>query len=581
MRKKLFFSYLLLFISVTLCVTFFCINSGHKFYFKQLKEELVISCKMVSKSMQTSNNWQANVQELGKLIDTRITIVDIKGNVVAESYSNKDLMDNHLNRDEIQEALKHGTGFSQRKSDTTKTNWLYTAVRVNNNYFNGFVRCAIPLDEIKDINNTYIKYGIIGIVIGIIVGSIIAYFFSKRLSHPIEVLTEAADKISEGNLNINVKLNGDIKFQILADAFNNMSSRLKETLETLGRKNTQMESILNSMVNGMIAVDKNNIVVMVNKVLFKQLGISETEISGHYLEEKIRVMDLINSVDKVKKTKKTIEQEFKIYMENEEKIFLAKCSPIFNADKDKEFFGVLIIIQDITYFRKLEQVRSEFVSNVTHELKTPLTSIKGFIEILTSDEELDYNTQKKFLDIIDIESDRLYFLIQDLLTLSEIENDKKVEYEYIDVSKILDEVTTIMKHHANKKNLDLNSIIDKDFPKVIANEHRIKQMLINLIDNAIKYTDKGKVIVKCYYDSYYWYVSVKDTGIGISKEHMSRLFERFYRVDKGRSRKMGGTGLGLSIVKHIVLLHDGTIKVDSELGKGTEFIITFPRKTTA
>jgi two-component system phosphate regulon sensor histidine kinase PhoR len=578
MRRRLFLSYILLFISVTVAVTFFCINAGQNFYIKQLKNELINDCRIIARSIAQEMDLQSYINEMGNIIQKRVTIIDNNGLVTAESYTDKDIMDNHINRIEIQEAIKNKVGFSTRKSITTGTEWLYCAIKVDTKEFTGFVRCAIPLDQINEIINTYIRYGVIGVLIGIIIGSIIAYIFSKRLSEPIDILTEAADKISEGKLDINVNINEDPKFKILADAFNNMSSRLKESLTKLENKNVELESIMNSMLNGLIAVDTKNRVFMTNKVLYKHINLHTENIIGYLIEEKIRVIDIIEAIDKVKKTHKIIEKEFKLYDGNKERILTIKASPIFDYDNKDNIIGVLIITQDITTFRKLEKIRSEFVSNVSHELKTPLTSIKGFVEILTSDEELDNDTKNKFLDIINIETERLYSLIQDLLTLSEIENEKNPDFEYFDFKKLIEEVVIIMTPSAKKKNIEVKVDIQEGFPKIFGIPDRIKQMVINLIDNGVKYTDKGEVTIKCSYTEDKWVLSVKDTGIGIPEESIPRLFERFYREDKGRSRKMGGTGLGLSIVKHIVRLHSGKINVYSKIGEGSEFIVTFPIK---
>lgn len=226
----------------------------------------------------------------------------------------------------------------------------------------------------------------------------------------------------------------------------------------------------------------------------------------------------------------------------------------------------------------MEQIRTEFVSNVTHELKTPLTSIRGFVETLKNGAIEDTSVAVKFLDIIDIEAERLYTLINDILQLSEIEAMQKDEgIIEMDLRQIIDEVVLILKSSADKKNITLEVSSTPSQIQVIANRNRIKQMLINLIDNAIKYNvENGKVDIKVEKHNGNTIISIKDTGIGIPKIHHSRIFERFYRVDKGRSRNMGGTGLGLSIVKHIVNLYSGDINIISEPGKGTEFVVKLP-----
>jgi two-component system phosphate regulon sensor histidine kinase PhoR len=260
----------------------------------------------------------------------------------------------------------------------------------------------------------------------------------------------------------------------------------------------------------------------------------------------------------------------------DEKILRISTNPIKSKEDSDTNLGGIIFIQDITSIRKLEQIRTDFVSNVTHELKTPLTSIRGFIETLRSGAVNDKAVADRFLEIIDIEAERLYVLINDILQLSEIENKQKdINIGRHNLNSIVDETLSILQGVADKKNISLTSEIDKDL-SIVANRDRIKQMLINLIENGIKYTlENGSVHVYAAKKAGKVLISVKDTGIGIPQEHLSRIFERFYRVDKGRSRNMGGTGLGLSIVKHIVNLYNGDIKVISTPGTGTEFIIRF------
>jgi two-component system phosphate regulon sensor histidine kinase PhoR len=254
----------------------------------------------------------------------------------------------------------------------------------------------------------------------------------------------------------------------------------------------------------------------------------------------------------------------------EDKVLRIYTSPVKSQDSKGINSGGIVFIQDITNIKKLEQIRTEFVSNVTHELKTPLTSIRGFIETLRSGALNDKEVADRFLEIIDIEAERLYMLINDILQLSEIETKQKdSNIDSYSLKSIVEETISILQGVADKKSVELKYDIG-DSITIVANRDRIKQLLINLIDNSIKYNiralkSEGKIII-----------TVKDTGIGMAKEHLPRIFERFYRVDKGRSRNMGGTGLGLSIVKHIVNLYSGDIKVNSELGVGTEFIVRFP-----
>jgi two-component system phosphate regulon sensor histidine kinase PhoR len=260
-----------------------------------------------------------------------------------------------------------------------------------------------------------------------------------------------------------------------------------------------------------------------------------------------------------------------------DKILRINTSPIRPDNSKNNNSGGILFIQDVTKVRKLEQLRTEFVSNVTHELKTPITSIRGFIETLKNGSINNENVAMRFLDIIDIEAERLHALINDILQLSEIETKlKEIDIESFCIKSLIDEVFEVLQNFASDKNISLQNKVDE---KVLikANRNRMKQLLLNLADNGIKYNvENGSVIIDAYRDEGKIIISIKDTGIGIPSEHVERVFERFYRVDKGRSRDMGGTGLGLSIVKHIVNLYNGDIKVNTEINKGTEFIIQIP-----
>ena len=263
---------------------------------------------------------------------------------------------------------------------------------------------------------------------------------------------------------------------------------------------------------------------------------------------------------------------------SKKKILRISSSPIRYIAKHERIKGVILIIEDITQLRKLENVRKDFVANVSHELKTPITSIRGFIETLKSGEVEDENIQKRFLDIIDFESERLIRLIEDILILSDLENNlKSTTTDKIEIKEALNEIISIMTQLAMKKNIIITSDIQNGMLPLFFAKDKFKQMIINLIDNAIKYTPEGgKIKINAYQNNNQVEIEIKDTGIGIPKEDIPRLFERFYRVDKDRSRSAGGTGLGLAIVKHILELMNGKIKVESELGKGSSFILSIP-----
>ena len=353
-----------------------------------------------------------------------------------------------------------------------------------------------------------------------------------------------------------------------------MASKLDKTICDLNNKKIELESIVQSITYGIVAVDNNLKILLINHAAFSILNLdSNTQVTGEIITQHIR-NNRINLL-----LKESMEQNTPLECEInlDEKELLIKTSPIRSNNHSAVNSGWIISIQDITTLRKLEKLRTEFVSNVTHELKTPITSIRGFIETLKNGAINNKDVSLRFLDIIDIEAERLHELINDILLLSEIENrHSDTDLERIDLSSIIDDVFEVMQNIAIEKNI---SLINNTGEKIIikANRNRMKQMILNLVDNAVKYNvPNGSVTVSAENAGGKVIICVRDTGIGIPSQHIPRIFERFYRVDKGRSRSMGGTGLGLSIVKHIVNLYNGIIKVNSEVGKGTEFIIQLP-----
>jgi two-component system phosphate regulon sensor histidine kinase PhoR len=306
------------------------------------------------------------------------------------------------------------------------------------------------------------------------------------------------------------------------------------------------------------------------------LNISDKNVSGKFLLEVIRNNEIDNMVKDILENQSFEEKEISLNYP-EEMIYRLYSNTIKHPESNK-IIGIIIIIQDITEIKRLERMRSEFVANVSHELKTPLTSIKGFVETLKAGAIEDITASERFLNIIDDEADRLYRLITDILSLSELENRRyRPISEKIDTFEVIEEIVSMLQNQAAKKRINLSAKVDESISCLYGDPDQFKQMLINLIDNAVKYTpEEGTVAVAAYNFENAVIIKIIDNGIGISKEHIPRLFERFYRVDKARSRNVGGTGLGLAIVKHIVKLFKGSIEVNSEVGKGTEFTLNIP-----
>jgi two-component system phosphate regulon sensor histidine kinase PhoR len=466
----------------------------------------------------------------------------------------------------------------KRYSKTLGMECMYCAVPVKTDGFNGVIRIGVPLKELKTMEFGFLKSTLLTVIVVSVAIILVAVYFSNYITKPLDELTEAARKIAKGNLQVKIYTRQNDQIGLLADAFNSMAEKLKYNMAVLYARNNELEAILYSMNNGVVAIDEDNKIIFCNQEFKTLVERDEDDITGLPIYHIMRNQMLYDVIDKVKETEDSVSKEGNIYRE-EECIMRVSGTPLYE-EKENKTVGVLVSFEDVTQIRKLEHMRSEFVSNVSHEFKTPLTSIRGFVDTLKNGAIHDEKFALKFLDIIDIETERLYNLIQDILLLSEIENNNDYNVKENDVKEIVGDVITLLNSKV-KKNVELRYEPDTYIRPYICNADRMKQLMINLVDNAIKYTENGNITVKCFSDGNFLYLSVQDTGKGIEKEALERIFERFYRVDKSRSSKTGGTGLGLSIVKHIVEMYNGDIEVESEVFVGTKFLVKLPYQTVS
>jgi two-component system phosphate regulon sensor histidine kinase PhoR len=432
------------------------------------------------------------------------------------------------------------------------------------------VRVSTPLVQVKE---TILKISLV-IVIAALLSGIAALFFSirfsKRIVSPIKEMIRVTKKFSRGNFTELIQTRSDNELGELGDALNFMAARLEKSLQELDDRTTKMEAILRGMVDGVLAVDNTGRILLANPAAEKMFNISAKNASGRHLIEVIRNYELNEFINA--SLKKGIVSFKELILLPGEQILRVHVSPF--RDYSGKTFGIVAVIRDITELRRLEKVRSDFVANVSHELRTPLTSIKGFVETLLDGAYKDPNLAKRFLNIIDFETGRLYRLINDLLDLSQLEtNQIKLNMENVKLPVIIEEVMMIFDARLKEKNLSFSTHFPENLPEVKADPDWLRQVFINLVDNAVKFTPRNeKIWIEAMEKGNFVEIRVCDTGIGIPKEDIPRLFERFYRVDKARSRQMGGTGLGLSIVKHIIKSLGGEIKVESKVGEGSKFI---------
>lgn len=585
MFKSLRWRFSLTYFTITALLLLFLglylVHSMTNHSYEETEERLVSSARLVGDSAVLLIEGETNssvfaefAREKRDITGARVTIVDKQGKVLADSEERAQDMPNHAERPEFNKALQGGVGNSIRYSTTLKEKALYIAMPVKSKGdIVGAVRLSILWDEIQE--GVWNIRWIVGTAIFLVflLTVLISSSLTRDITAPLKEMTEVAKDMADGKLDRFVKNISDDEIGTLGRGLNYMARRLKDTITEITEEKNKIQAILASMAEGVVAVDKNRNILLINTAGEKIFNVKAAEVVGYNIIEGIKNYELEKIIGKALERGRNINQELEIIPLR--RSFRVNVVPIMKAEGT---LGVVAVLRDITELRELEHMRSEFVANVSHELRTPLTSIKGFVETLLDGAIDEREVATRFLEIINLETDRLTRLINDILSLSSLEaKEKDIMKVTVDISGIIQKVVSMLSPLAKEKNIFINSNITLDNPLIMANEDMIRQVLINLIDNAIKYTPEGgHVQITATPSRLGIKVSIQDTGIGMPVESMSRLFERFYRVDKARSRELGGTGLGLAIVKHVLDAHGGTIKVESQTGKGSKFTFYLP-----
>jgi two-component system phosphate regulon sensor histidine kinase PhoR len=504
------------------------------------------------------------LKDFGREIDTRITVINREGVVLADSDEDPEVMDNHGFRPEIMTAYSGGIGQSIRFSNTVKEDMLYVAMPITREgEITDVLRISLYVRDINYFLSSLRKnIWIFGAII-ILISLISAMLFSRSLARPLQELSAASRRIAAGDFNTKVFLKKRDELRDLSESFNFMTEHIKNLFDELSRKKEHLNSILLSMEEGLMALDKESKIFMTNKSFEKLAKIEDVE--GKHFWEVIRDPDLMELVEKVKTEKKNFTKEIEL----DSRFYLASATFIPSPEE------MVITFHDITEIRNVEQVMKDFLVNVSHELRTPLTAIKGFVETLEAETD---KKSKYYVDIVKRNTERLINIVDDLLIQSQLEEKYvKIEVEDVDIEQLIKNVLKIFDQNLKEKGLSATLHRDESFPKTIkADFFKLEQMFINIIDNAVKYTEKGGITIYLRSLDKNVILEFLDTGIGIPQEELPRIFERFYVIDKSRSRRLGGTGLGLSIVKQITVLHSGEVLVESTPGEGTKVTIRLP-----
>lgn len=552
--------------------------------------ETTFDFRLVDGTPKIKEYYTSKSKELEKLIDSRVTFIGLNGVVIGDSEMDASHMDNHLNRKEIISAKNGKIGSAIRFSDTIGEDMLYVADYVkSSNGFEGYIRLSMSLSNVSEGLNKGWMLMVGGLMVLFLTAAIVSYRIASSLTKPLEHITKVANDISKLDYDARVKLTRTDEIGQLGLAINGMADSLQQQLKRIRENEHLLQSVLANMTGGILMIDPQNRVVLINAEAQQILKMKEHQLLGKPYQAIKRNYEFTKFIEAGLESKERVQEERHVY-DPEDRILHFDGVPMydgndFNGDingDERVFKGMLFLLQDVTDIRRLEVMRSEFVANVSHELKTPIAAVKGFAETLLTGGVQDEETARSFLKIIYDEGDRLNRLIGDILDLSKIESRRVLlEYEPVHVKDLFDRIFEVLDSAASKKSISMQHSI-ADYIFIEGDEDRLRQIFMNLLSNAISYTPEGgrvRVEVKIDHENEEnerIIITVRDTGIGIPKKDLPRIFERFYRVDKARSRSSGGTGLGLSIVKHLIELHHGTITVESKVGEGSSFILDLP-----
>ncbi|QDH22576.1 two-component system histidine kinase PnpS [Saccharibacillus brassicae] len=546
-----------------------------------LLEDLLELPALPEGSASTPAIFEDEARRLAQLTDSRVTFVDREGRVIGDSQSDPSSMDNHLDREEIRTSRPDRPGHSVRYSDTLGRDMLYVAAPiVSDGGFDGYIRLSMSLAIVEEgLQRGWIIMGS-ALVVLFLIAAAVSYRLAKGLTRPIEHIMDTANRISKLDYDARVGPMRRDEIGQLGASIDNMADSLQAQMLTIRDNESLLQNVLDNMTGGIIMVDEQENIGLVNRQAQRMLGIRSDRVVGRPYVELKRFYELTRFIEEGLQRKVRMHDELTLFVP-EERLITLDGVPM--TVRDKSYHGMLFLFQDISDIRRLERMRSEFVANVSHELKTPVAAVQGFAETLLAGGVKDEETARSFLKIIYDEGDRLNRLIGDILDLSKIESRRiQLDYAPVHVLTLFESVSKVLEGAAEHKRIEIRLNVPEEL-FIEADEDRLRQIFINLVGNGVSYTPEGgRIVIKVEefadgeYEDERVRFSIVDNGIGIPKKDLPRIFERFYRVDKARSRSSGGTGLGLSIVKHLVELHRGSISVESELGVGSTFSVELP-----
>jgi two-component system phosphate regulon sensor histidine kinase PhoR len=600
-RRKLIWqlypSYLVVTLAALIAVSAYCSRYFRAVYRDQVRDTLSQLAGIAAEQVRTvlATEGPEGVDRLCKQLagsnphGIRLTIIAPSGEVLGDSHESPAVMEDHSGRPEIMEALRHDTGSSTRFSPTLDKQMMYvaTAVREQDRPV-AVVRVSSPLTQIDQaLNSIYVHLLWAGLAIAA-GAAVLSLLISRRISQPIIGIERIAERFAGGELDLRVPTPPSAELATLAESLNRMAVQLGERITTITAQRNELDAILSSMAEGVFAVDNRGCIVSANPAAAELLGLGRAA-QGRQVEEVIRNVDLQQFVRQTLAGVQPPETDISLPMDGvrppdgedsaweSRRFFTLHGAGLTDARGRRT--GAVIVLNDRTRIRRLEAIRRDFVANVSHELKTPVTSIQGFVEALVEGGIKEPAQMERYLSIIARHASRLNSIIDDLLTLSRLEEAgerRALSFEVGPVKPVLAEAIDLSSVKADEKRIAVELTCD-DAVEARINPPLLEQAVINLIDNAVKYSPEGsRIRIEARQNHAQVSIAVIDEGCGISPEHLARIFERFYVVDKSRSRKLGGTGLGLAIVKHIAQAHGGRVAVTSTPGQGSTFTIYLP-----
>ncbi|MGA6927028.1 MAG: ATP-binding protein [Desulfosarcina sp.] len=582
---QLFPSYLVITLVSLLAVSWYALHFTRQFYLERTRADLEINGRLLEKQvlrllspLDAPAIDRLSKEAAGQTV-TRVTVILPNGHVVGDSEEMPAQMGSHLDRDEVREAYKGNVGMSIRHSDTLDQDMMYVALPLMvDQTLAGVLRTSIAVTAIDELLGV-IRWRIaIGALLVALLASLVSWYVSRRITIPLERMQDGSKRFADGDLHYRLPVLDTAELSSLAESMNHMAGQLQSRMDEITRQRNKTEAVLSSMREGVIAMDLDQRVISINQAAARMFGVSIRTVNGRSVLEVIRNYAFQELMDRSLSTGKSLESDI-VYHQNGERTFNVHCAPLLDAQQKR--MGGLLVISDVTQLRRLENMRRDFAASVSHEIKTPLTAIKGFVETLCNGDVEDREETRRFLTIIDRHVNRLATIIDDLMQLSRIERDDEIRQIGMACCRIEEVINTAIGLCADgirEKAIDVQLSCESDLEGCY-DATLLEQAAVNLLDNAIKYSPGQSTIhIQALVVDDEIRLRFTDQGMGIAQKDLPRLFERFYRVDKARSRKLGGTGLGLAIVKHIAQAHGGHVNVESELGKGSTFTLHLPIK---